>query len=33
MIKRFAKDTRANVAMMFGILLVPLIAATGAAID
>jgi len=33
MFKRFAKDTRANIAMMFGILTVPLIAATGAAID
>ena len=33
MFKRFARDTRANIAMMFGIMTVPLIVATGAAID
>jgi Flp pilus assembly protein TadG len=33
MLKRFLKDKRANIAMMFGVLAIPLIAATGAAID
>ena len=33
MLKRFLQDKRANVAMMFGLVAVPLVAATGAAID
>lgn len=33
MFKRFLKDTRGNIAMMFGILAIPLIATTGAAVD
>ena len=33
MFRRFAKDTSANIAMMFGLLTIPLIAATGGAID
>jgi len=33
MLRRFLRDKRANVAMMFGFVAVPLIAATGAAID
>ena len=33
MFKRFARDTSANIAMMFGLISIPLIAATGGAID
>ncbi len=33
MLKRFLKDRRGNIAMMFGLVSIPLIAATGAAID
>jgi Mg-chelatase subunit ChlD len=33
MFRRFLKETGGNIAMMFGVLTVPLIAATGAAID
>ena len=33
MLKRFLRDTSANIAMMFGLVTIPLIAATGGAID
>ncbi len=33
MLRRFLQDKRANIAMMFGLVSIPLIAATGAAID